>query len=571
MKKSLSKNILVILLVTLISFSIYTIIPILIKKFSFLNHIIIAFYLEQLKHIILLLPVAVILYFIAPLRKILDYKNPIMKIKEPHFLIGIVLLSLLAANLISWKCYNHYPKEDDTAVYKQAQIFLTGKRWVPSQVYPEFFDGFNMINNNGRFFSMPAPGHPFLLLLGFLIKAPWIICPLIGALLLLVLYFLLKNLYTPFTARTGAVFLLLSPAFLFFSASFLNQNSSTLFSLLGLFLIIKLFNKKSQWYLALLSGFVISIAFLSRPTLPFAFFLSSLIFIIIMEHKKQLNKGMAVLFVTGFLPLLVFQLYDNFTLTGHPLHYGYSLCEFAKLNIAGFGTDIGSLSVNMEGHSLLKAIVNLMYNVFTISLHLFGWPLLSLVFVALWICKSKKTGFEWIFMGIIGLSIIFMGFFWAHGNTPTGPHYYYEIIPLLVIITAVKLESLAKPNIRAVVTLLFLIGIFSYIPNATKVFKVWGTNNNCYNEVTNRNIHNAIVFIKDPVGSDEKTVTLRRYNYLSVICRNDAIIENSDILYAEDLESKNNAKLIKLYTNRKIYLFEYLNNGNNWQVVPYTH
>lgn len=481
---------------------------------------------------------------------------------------------MAATNFISWRYYKHLPQGDDVAMYKQAQIFLTGHRWVPSHIYPKFFDGCGMVNDKGRYFAMPAPGHSFLLLIGLFIHAQWIICPLLGSILLLVLYLLLKNLFNPLTARTGTAFLMLSPSFLLFSASMLNQNSSAMFTLLGLFLIIKklssnsALNTKYSAFIPLLAGISIGIAFLSRPAIPSVFFASIIIFIIIMEHRKQLNIGTIILFITGFLPFLIFQMYDNTILTGHPLHYGYSLSEIPNINAVGFGKDKGEITFGIQGHTPIKTGINLLYNILVLSLHLFGWPLLSLIFIFLW---KPKIPFEWLILSILICTIISMGFYWFSGMSPMGTQYYYEIVPLLVIITVRKLETM-KPDIRPMVTLLFLIDIFAYIPHTTKIFEVWGSNNNCYNEVKKLNIHNSIIFVRDPsliLNQNERLIALRRYNYNSVSFRNEPYIEKSDNIYARDLEEEMNNKLKKLYPQRKSYMFEYLNDGMKWRIIPY--
>lgn len=576
MKNVKSKKILTLIIVLSISFIIYFFIPLLLKKVSFLNHITIKYYLEQLQSTILFLPIILLIYFIGPIRKFLDYQNYLLRIREKEFLIGIIILSIFLTTLISWKCYDHLPQSDDVAAYKQAQIFLTNNRWVPSHIYPEFFDGCGMVNNRGRYFSITAPGHSFFLLIGLLIGIPWIICPLMGTFLLLILYFLLKRLFSSLTARTGTLFLMLSPSFLFFSASSLNQNSSALFSLLSLFLItLALYNplRLNIIFIYFLAGVSIGIAFLSRPTAPLVFFFGIIVFSFIMTKKKILPSKIIIFFILGFLPFLVFQAYDNFALTGNIFHYGYFLLEPKGLGVTGFGINIGEPTFGIQGHNLLKALINLFYNITVFSLHLFGWPLLSLVLAILW---KPKIPFEWLILGILIFMTIFMSFWWFHGISPIGTLYYYEMIPLLILLTVRKIETL-KPNIRVIITLLFLIDICVYIPKGTKIFEFWGSNNNCYNEIKKQNIHNAIVFIKDPeVPSDfsiqsgsEEIRTVRRYNYSSVSFRNAAEISKGDIVYARDLGEDKNLKLKKLYSNRNAYLFEYSGDNSKYRVVHY--
>lgn len=170
-------------------------------------------------------------------------------------------------------------------------------------------------------------------------------------------------------------------------------------------------------------------------------------------------------------------------------------------------------------------------------------------------------------MALIIGSIVFWFFFWFHGVSPMGPKYYYEIVPLLVLLTVRGIEQVKNFNIRPLITLLVLTNVCLYIPQASKGFERWGCNLNCYNEVKKNDLHNCIVFIRNLPGDPKKTFLINRFNYLSVGFRNSIKIEESDIIYANDLGEDKNKLLIDLYPTRKIYLFEYLEE-NHWHLIP---
>ncbi len=537
-----------------IAFSIF--IYIFIGKLSRAHHPVFNYYLQQLHRTILFLPIAVFLYNILPLRKFLDYSKYLQKIKESHLLIGVFLISFITTNLISYYLYDHIPQGDDVTAFFQAKILASGKRWVPPPKYPDFFIE-EMVHNNNKWSWMKPIGHALLLSIGVMLKIPWIICPLLASFSLLIFYFLLKNLFNPRTAREGVIFLLLSPIFLFVSSSMLPQNSGFFFSLASTFFITKAIKTKKTIY-SLFSGLSIGFAFFSRPQLSAIFLIILFVFLCIsVIRDKELTIRPIFLFILGFMPFLFLQLIDNYLLTGSPFRYGYWLYSL-KYNALGFGAGRGSPSFGIYGHNFIKAIINLTYNGFAGSLHLFGWPLVSLAFVPIPFIRRTKNKWEFLALGIILGTVIFWICYWFHGISPMGPKYYYEITPFLVLLTVRGIDRL-KINIRPLITLFFLISIFVYIPRATKIFSKWGTNLNCYNLVKKEEIHNAIVFIRNISRSPKmKYFLINRFNYPSVSFRNSLNLEEGDIIYARDLGEEQNKLLIELYPNRRIYLFEYL-------------
>ena len=148
-----------------------------------------------------------------------------------------------------------------------------------------------------------------------------------------------------------------------------------------------------------------------------------------------------------------------------------------------------------------------------------------------------------------------------------GPKYYFEIVPLLVLLTV---RGIRKLNIKPFVTILFIFTIFIYIPTGLRIFnRGWGTNLHCYNEIKKETIHNAIVFIKDLPGENEYERTINRHNYSSVAFRNEPQISKGDRIYAKDLGNEKNILLINEFKGRKAYIFEYSDNGKRWRLLPY--
>jgi uncharacterized membrane protein (UPF0136 family) len=555
------KGITFALIAFIFSATIYLLIPAIVRQSELFTHTVVSHYIHLLRNTVLLLPVVLFLYSIMPLRRLLDYEKYLDRIPEKQFLLLIFAIAFVIINLFSYYLYDHIPQGDAISPFYQAKILAGLRRWVTAPVYPQFFMA-EMVIHGSKWFSMEPLGHSLVLFPGMILGIPWIICPLLGSLSLIVFYFLLKRLFSPNYAKIGAILLLSSPAFLFISASMLTQNSSYFFLLIAFFLTTKA-TEPGKRVCQALSGLSIGFAFFSRPQLTLIFALAIVIFLLItLRKKKRVMVSYTFLFLAGIAPFVLAQIIDNYVLTGSLVQYGYHIYEAPKYHALGFGAGKGAATFGIPAHTPLKAIVNLFYNGFVSSSHLFGWPLISLIFIPVVFLRRKANRWDKLSIGIVAGAVIFWASYWFHGISPMGPKYYYEIMPLLVLLTVRGIRE-SRTNVRPLITLLVLTNVLVYIPAAMKIFDMWGANSVCYDEVTKKGIYNAIVFVKNVPGESETVHTVNRFNYASVGFRNSPDIEKGDIIYAMDSGERENRKLTELYPDRKVYLFEYRVNDLN--------
>ncbi len=547
-KENFNKKVLPLFFISLIfAGAIYYFIP-KIQHIKFFSNMVISHYLNQCRIIIFFLPISIFLYGFKNLHKFFDLERLVLPLKEKYFLILIFITIFMGLNLISFFLYHNIPQEGEAVIlFFQAKIFAKFKRWAIPPLYPEFFPA-EIVVKNEKWFGMMPPGHSVFLAIGILLGIPWIISPFMGSISVIIFYFLVKKIYDRNIAKLGTVLLSLSPTFLFISSSMLSQNSSYFFSLLSIFFLIKSIKNKEIKFI-LFSGIALGIAFLCRPQLPLCFFIISNIFLI--YETKKLKYPL--IFSISFLPFLCLQLIDNCILTGNPFNYGYHLYLSSQYHGIGFGEEKGPVTYGMKGHTPLKGFINIFYNLFVLSLHLFGFPLISLLFIPFAFKKPDK--YEILFSVFILSAFLFWFFYWSHGVNVMGPKYYYEILPFLVILT-VKGICKMNINVRPLIGILLLFNLLIYIPFHTKIFKLWGGKLYAYNKIKEENIHNAIVFVKDLPETFPFSQLISKFNYYSLAFRNEVDISKSDIIYVWDLGEKNE-KLLKLYPDRKGYLLEF--------------
>ncbi|MFA9454607.1 MAG: hypothetical protein ACERK6_11915, partial [Candidatus Aminicenantaceae bacterium] len=110
--------------------------------------------------------------------------------KIPPVVFLSALFVLLFCSLFSYFILDHTPHLNDEIAYNfQAKIFLSGRFYTPSPGPAGSFD-FPHIVNNGRWYAQYPPGFPALMLIGLLLKAPWLLNPILAGLSIFLFYFL---------------------------------------------------------------------------------------------------------------------------------------------------------------------------------------------------------------------------------------------------------------------------------------------------------------------------------------------------------------------------------------------
>jgi hypothetical protein len=536
------------------------ILPVIQSRCQFTEHVTFNYYITQLRIILPTLPLTFFIFSVLPLRRKLNYGTLLNRFSPGAFALTVFCVSLIISNLVSLLFYDHIPQGDAVVSFYQAKILASGNLWAKIPPHPEFFLS-EMVSRGTKWFSMVQMGHSFLLVPFLLLRIPWLFGPLLGSCSLVLFFFFVKNSFDDQIAKEATLLLLLSPMFLFISSSFLNQNSSLFLILISLFFLS--LTIRGNGLFPFLSGIFAGLAFVSRSTV--ALFIPGYLILLALAQKNRLRSF--ILFSAGFLPAFSLQFLLNTLYTGNPFRFAYTLHPMANLHAIGFGAAKGMPTFGLSGHSLLKALINLLYNTFAFSLHLFGWPLLSLLFIPF--AFRRWTQHRWVVfsLAVIVSSIIFFALYWFHGISPMGPKYYFEISPFLVLLTVLGIR---RTGLRPLAAILICTNILVYIPCALKPFnKAWGTNNRCYNEVRHMNLQNALVFIKDLPGETEYERTINRHNYLSVAFRNHPKIEQGAIIYAKFLNDEENLKLMHLYRDRDAFLFEYTTPRTAYHLLPY--
>ena len=427
----------------------------------------------------------------------------IHNISTRTFLIGAVAGTLILCCVISHTLFDGVPGTYDGCMYMfQARLFSHGMLSAEIPPEPQFFKNVLVILSDKWYTQFP-PGFPAVLTLGVLLRIPWIVNPLLGALTIGGIYLIANELYGKNIAKLSALLACTSSFFLFMSSEFM-AHTSTLFFITTAFLsFVWMVKKKRPLLSAMVCGTALGIALLCRPYTTAWICVYLGIAAIVM--RKQLSIRHILI---GAVPLiaagLAFLAYNAAT-TGHPLLFGY-IASHGKEHLPGFHQDPWM----EKPHTIIQGLKYLIGNLNGLNYYLFEWPVPSLFFVALYLTFGKKETWDWMLVG--WLSSLFVGHvFYFFNEFHLGPRFVYETLPAAILLTskgiAISTQFLAawsktpsyvhaRSAICFILAGLFLFALLFNIPATAKTYQDYGEDVTIHKYLDKNKVEKALVFVK---------------------------------------------------------------------------
>jgi hypothetical protein len=159
--------------------------------------------------------------------------------------IWIAPFFLLAAGVIissSWMVRHGIYDGDESAYRFESKIIQslhkTYAQAPPMAVYRDFVYEHHVMYR-GRWFGKYPPGWPSILALGSSVLPGWLVNPLLGLILLWLVYVIAKEVYGAYVAKVAIVFMACSPFFLFNCVGFMSHASCAVFVALSTFFLLR--------------------------------------------------------------------------------------------------------------------------------------------------------------------------------------------------------------------------------------------------------------------------------------------------------------------------------------------
>lgn len=475
---------------------------------------------------------------------------------KPAVFLGMLSMTMFTlTNLASLFLFEHLPHtRDSIAQVFHAKIFAAGELTVSSPEHREFFDLKNDRNqstmiNNGKWYSQFPPGHSFLLMLGVLLDAAWLVNPLLGTLTIILLYFIGKELYDEKTGRIAAVLGLLSPFVVFMSSEFMNHSSTMFFFVLFVLSFAKVVHGKRLVY-AFLAGIAAGMMFNIRPLtaaaliFPFGLYGGYLLTVRFREYLLPLfSLTVTVLIFIGIL------LSFNFLTNGDPLIFGY-VALYGPEHMPGFGRAAWG-----DPHTPAFGLRKTLNDLTGMNKFLFEWPVPSLLFVFLLFATLTRNKWDYLLLAAFFSLVIAYFFYWFH-QWLFGPRFLFEAAAALILLTARGIQRIPEllknilPNSQIAeklskMTVLFLgiCFLITGVGNVPALMRYYGD--------SFQGVDRKVLQAVEQHGL-KKAIVFTRSNYGSVFTANSPFI-TGNVIYVRDLGEKNQV-LMAAFPSYSYYL-----------------
>ncbi|MDO8670511.1 MAG: glycosyltransferase family 39 protein [Dehalococcoidia bacterium] len=354
--------------------------------------------------------------------------------KPGKMAIAVALLAIFVAAFwggahVSQTVFDGLPHvEDEDAFLFQAKVIATGRIFVPSPPLPQFFPTQFVIDRDGKRFGKYPPGYSAVLSLGVLAGQPRLVNPLLGAISLIVIFLIGRELYSNLVGLLAAGLGVVSPFFLMQSGSYMSHPATLVFVALFVLFFVK-GSRSPNLIFPILAGATLGMAYITRQLTTAGIAVPFVLYGLVDLRRgwRSVRKYGLMSFVFAIFAGLL--LLYNRELTGDPFLNPYEL--WWPFDTVGFGPKVGG-----GEHTLEAALIESQINLTALADYLFGWPArLSLAFLAVpFLMRSRKL-WDWLLLGsAAGLMIAYMAY-WTSGEM-YGPRYYYEALPMFLLLTA---------------------------------------------------------------------------------------------------------------------------------------
>jgi dolichyl-phosphate-mannose-protein mannosyltransferase len=461
-------------------------------------------------------------------------------------LITLALIALGIVMLIRVYVLRESVITDDENVYHfQAQLLASGRLYASSM--PEsirsFFDN-QFIVNNGRWFGMYFLGHSFVLAAFQKVGLIRWAGAIEAALTLLLAAGIARRIFGDRVATLTPLLLVVSPFFIFVSATHLSQPSSMLF--LNLFVYAALRIEESatatRWWS--LAAIAMVCAVFTRPQIGISLALPFMIRLAWVIARGAVRPGWVppvVAFIILGCGAAVF-LGVNHALTGNVLRTGYHAYW-----------DQGHKWTFPIGPAY--TVREISQNLAQLNFWLFGWPI-SLAFVPFF----ERIGRAWALASVPILALFWFGLVGVPTVAAVGPVYYAETIVPLVILTASGLErvvALARDRLgetrltHGLITapiVAVVASFLAFVPfQAASLGLMADVTQAPYDLVESRGLQNALVFVHSLPSMSVAPGSWAYYH------RNNSPDLSDRVLFVRDLGPEKDRELMRYLPERTPY------------------
>ena len=364
-------------------------------------------------------------------------------------LVGVA--TTLLALYFGWRLFALEPVVGDEFAQRwQAHLIASGHLSALGSAHPEFFSTVQTLEIRGRWFSQFPIGGPAILSVGDLLRAPWLINPVLAGVAAIALHDFVASIADEVTARISAALFALSPFVLFMSGSQMNHVGTLTCLLLALAALARWVVAESLARAAWASVVIGASLGVAATVRPFDAAVVALMIGVFQLHairsRPALLRSLIVQCAAGAIPVLVL-LAINTATVGHPFTFAYDALNGPEHRPGFHVTPLGFAHTPVRGLYMVSAYL------MKLDVGLFAWPVPAmLVIVATLALQRHATRWDNLLLAILGGLLIGYGAYWSESYF-VGPRFLFAGLPALVFYTArltsVLRARLRRPSLRA--------------------------------------------------------------------------------------------------------------------------
>ena len=358
--------------------------------------------------------------------------------------LALSLLAVLVTYQVADRYFDQIPHlEDEIAYIWQARLMADGSAAMPSPIEPKRFLVPFVVDYEGQRFGKYPLGWPALLSLGIRFGIRSWVNPLLAGLAVWLTYRLGQKLRGDLTGLLASVLTLTSPFFLVNGASLLSHMMALVLALgfvLAWWDVAAPPKLERTWQIlpVITAGTALGLFAATRPFTALGVAIPFGIHGLVLLFRGDRETRMRVLSV-GFIALLLSLLQPLWQLAAAGAATTNLYTLWWPYDKVGFGPGVG---VTQQGHTLRWAWLNTRFSLLIGSSDLFGWPMISWIFIPLGLWFSRRDT-RTLLTGSVFFSLLLLYQAYWISAWLFGPRYQFEGLFSLTILSAIGIAGLA--------------------------------------------------------------------------------------------------------------------------------
>jgi 4-amino-4-deoxy-L-arabinose transferase-like glycosyltransferase len=366
-------------------------------------------------------------------RRVTQLLSRLTAVPAPAFVAAIALLTAaLSATCALYSFHGFASTSDEIAQFWHARILTTGRWALPADPNPEFFS-LDTVVDSGRWYSQFPIGGPLVMVLGVLVRAPWIINPLLAGGSAVGVYLFARRAYGEVSARAVTALYSLAPMILIMAGTWMNHVPVLFFTTTGLAALAawdQASTRGRRTATAAVIGLCIGAIATIRPL--DAVVAAAVVGLFQLNRLRSSPARFADLLIqslAGALPVAVL-IFANAQTTGAPFRFGYEVA-WGPAHRVGFHLDPYGVP-----HTLSRGLDYALSYISQLNIYLMFWPVPALLFlIAALAANRRPSRWDVLLVASIGAQTLAYAAYWYRGEL-LGPRFLYPIAPAAIILIA---------------------------------------------------------------------------------------------------------------------------------------